>query len=109
MRETEIPAVSPREAHAALQGGDAVLIDVREPWEYAERRIPGAVLIPLGELPDRLAEIPLDRDVYVHCRLGSRSAKAVEFLRESGRSNAVNVRGGIDAWAEAGLPTDSGG
>ena len=67
-------------------------------------RIPGAVLIPLGAVPERLAEIPGDRDVYVHCRLGGRSTKAVEFLREHGRPRAYNVAGGIDAWKAAGLP-----
>ena len=54
--------VSPEEAHAALAGEGAYLLDVREPWEWAERRIPGAVLIPLVELPGRIAELPGDRD-----------------------------------------------
>src|SRR5438132_9284627 len=95
---------TPENAHAALRAGDAVLIDVREPWESDQMRIPGAVLIPLGAVPERLAEIPGDRDVYVHCRLGGRSTKAVEFLREHGRPRAYNVAGGIDAWKAAGLP-----
>jgi rhodanese-related sulfurtransferase len=69
-------------------------------------RIPGALLIPLGELPGRLQEIPENRDVYVYCRMGGRSGRAVEYLREHGRPRAVNVTGGIDAWKEAGLPVD---
>ena len=95
---------TPAETHAALRDDGAILIDVREPWEFEQASIPGAVLIPLGEIPERIAEIPDDRDVYVHCRLGGRSAKAVEFLRAHGRPRARNVAGGIDAWREAGLP-----
>jgi rhodanese-related sulfurtransferase len=79
---------------------------VREPWEWDERRIPGAVLVPLAELPSRVGELPVDRDIYVHCKVGIRSLRAVEYLRNSGRPRSVNVRGGIDAWREAGLPTE---
>jgi len=95
---------TPQDAYAATSDGGALLVDVREPWEHEQIRIPGAVLIPLGEMPHRLAEIPEDREVYVHCRLGGRSGRAVEYLREHGRSRAINVAGGIDAWKEAGLP-----
>jgi adenylyltransferase/sulfurtransferase len=98
--------VTPQQAHDAVAEGGAVLVDVREAWEWEQQRIPGAVLIPLAELPQRIDEIPDDRDVYVHCRLGGRSAKAVEFLHEHGRPRAVNVVGGIEAWHEAGLPVD---
>ena len=95
---------TPAETCAAVESGGAMLIDVREPWEYAEARIPGAVLIPMGEVPDRLAEIPADRDVYVHCRVGQRSARVVAFLREHGRPRTINVAGGIEAWQDAALP-----
>jgi rhodanese-related sulfurtransferase len=94
---------SPQEANAAIQKG-AVLIDVREEWEHEEMSIPGAVLIPLSQVPDRLDEIPEDTDVYVHCRMGGRSARAVDFLQAHGRPRSFNVAGGIDAWKEAGLP-----
>jgi adenylyltransferase/sulfurtransferase len=87
-----------------VASGAAVLIDVREPWESEQQRIPGAVLIPLAEVPQRLDEIPDDRDVFVHCRLGGRSARAVDFLHEHGRPRAINVVGGIEAWEQAGLP-----
>jgi rhodanese-related sulfurtransferase len=99
---------TPQQAHDAVGAGEAILIDVREPWEWKQLRIPGAVLIPLAEVPQRLDEIPDDRDVYVHCRLGGRSAKAVEFLHEHGRPRAINVVGGIEAWQEAGLGVDEG-
>ncbi|MBJ7609757.1 MAG: rhodanese-like domain-containing protein [Candidatus Dormibacteraeota bacterium] len=97
---------TPQQAHDALASGTSALIDVRETWEWDEQRIPGAVLIPLAEIPQRLAEIPDDRDVYVHCRLGGRSSRAVDFLREHGRPRAINVVGGLEAWQEAGLPTE---
>lgn len=97
---------TPKQVHDALAAGGAALIDVREAWEWEQQRIPGAVLIPLAELPQRLDEVPDDRDVYVHCRLGGRSSKAVDFLREHGRGRAINVVGGIEAWEEAGLPVE---
>ena len=99
---------TPQQAHDAVGAGEAILIDVREPWEWKQLRIPGTMLIPLAEVPSRLDEIPDDRDVYVHCRLGGRSAKAVEFLHEHGRPRAINVVGGIEAWQEAGLGVDEG-
>lgn len=102
---SQVPEVTVNEASDAVARG-AVLIDVREPREHAAQRIPGARLIPLGEVPDRIAEIPAEGDVYVHCKVGARSARAVEFLRSRGRTNAVNVGGGIDAWAAAGLPVE---
>lgn len=98
---------SPAEAHQAVASGGAVLIDVREAWEWEQHRVPGAVLMPLAEVPGRLHEIPDDRDVYVHCRVGGRSAKAVDFLRQHGRPRAINVAGGIEAWQAAGLPVDA--
>ncbi|MBV8527523.1 MAG: rhodanese-like domain-containing protein [Candidatus Dormibacteraeota bacterium] len=97
---------TPQETYAALQTNGVALFDVREPWENEQERIPGAVLIPLGELADRVGEIPADRDVYVHCRGGGRSGRAVAFLRENGRPRARNVTGGIEAWKEAGLPVN---
>jgi rhodanese-related sulfurtransferase len=97
---------TPEDAYAATQRGDAMLIDVREPWEHEQMCIPGAVLIPMGEIAERIAELPEDRDIYVHCRIGGRSSRAVEYLREHGRPRAISVAGGIDAWRDAGLPVD---
>ena len=105
-RMSDSSEVTPKAASEALAKGGAVLIDVREKSEYDEVHIPGSVLIPLGELPARLAEVPEDRDVYVHCRMGGRSARAVDYLRTFGRPNAFNVTGGIDAWQDAGLPVE---
>jgi rhodanese-related sulfurtransferase len=103
---SESAEVSPKAASEALHHGGAMLIDVREQSEYDDLHIPGSILIPLAELPARLDEIPTDRDVYVHCRMGGRSARAVDYLRTFGRPNAYNVSGGIDAWQDAGLPVE---
>jgi rhodanese-related sulfurtransferase len=84
-----------------------VLIDVRNPDEYEQFRVPGAHLIPLPDVPERVEEIPSDQTVYVICSTGSRSAKAVEFLNRQGH-DTVNVRGGSRAWLEAGHPVESG-
>ena len=77
------------------------LIDVRQPHEYEEFHVPGAVLIPLNELPERLAELPSVSPLYIICRTGARSAVAAEFLGEQ-KVEAINVAGGTLAWMNAG-------
>lgn len=74
------------------------LLDVRQPEEHEAAKIDGAVLIPLAELPGRLAELPKDRPLVVMCHHGMRSAHAVHHLREAG-FDALNLSGGIDAWS----------
>lgn len=102
-----IPAeATVEDTHRAVSDGGAVLLDVREPWEHEQQRIPGAVLIPMRDVPKRLDEIPDDRDVYVHCKMGGRSARVVDFLRSRGRTRVSNVAGGLDAWVAAGLPVE---
>ncbi len=91
----------------ALRGDGVPIIDVREPGEHEEARVPGATLIPLGEVADRVGEVPTDGTVYVICARGGRSAKAVEHYRAQG-IDAVNVAGGTLAWIDAGHPTDHG-
>lgn len=85
---------------------DVVILDVREDWEYAEGHIPGAVLLPVGSIPDRLSEIPQDKTVVAVCRSGNRSNQATQFLRQQGFDNVHNMEGGMIAWGEAGLPVD---
>jgi rhodanese-related sulfurtransferase len=83
----------------------ALLLDVREPAEYAAIHAPNAKLIPLGEVGLRLKEIEAykDKPIAVICRSGRRSAKAVALLQEAGFSQVSNVQGGIQAWEQAGL------
>jgi adenylyltransferase/sulfurtransferase len=82
------------------QGNAPFILDVREPQEYQICQIPGAVLIPLGDLPKRLVELEGHDDMVVHCKSGARSAKAVKLLREAGFARAKNLRGGILAWID---------
>jgi adenylyltransferase/sulfurtransferase len=79
---------------------EGILLDVREPEEYALASIQGAQLIPLATLPDRVGELPKDKEILIHCKSGRRSARAVEFLQSQGFTNVKNVTGGIDAWLE---------
>jgi adenylyltransferase/sulfurtransferase len=76
------------------------VLDVRNPNEWQICKIPGTVLLPLPELPQRLGELPKDREIIVHCKSGMRSAKAVQFLKEQGFKQVVNLQGGIAAWSE---------
>jgi molybdopterin/thiamine biosynthesis adenylyltransferase/rhodanese-related sulfurtransferase/molybdopterin converting factor small subunit len=76
------------------------LLDVREPNEYQIGKIPGSTLIPLGEVPQRVSEIPRDKEIIVHCKMGGRSAKAAQFLRQQGFSRVRNLKGGILAWSD---------
>ena len=92
---------------SALVENGVVLIDVRMPDEYEQAHVPGALLIPLPELPERLGELPDEETGYVICHLGGRSMKACEFLQTQGYI-MVNVAGGTQAWIESGRSTDSG-
>ncbi|NIQ07323.1 MAG: molybdopterin-synthase adenylyltransferase MoeB [Candidatus Korarchaeota archaeon] len=81
-------------------GDDFVLVDVREYHEYDIANIEGSVLIPLGEVADRLDELNPDDEIVVHCHHGGRSMKATQYLIDQGFKNVKNLAGGIDAWAE---------
>jgi rhodanese-related sulfurtransferase len=100
------PEVGTGELAAALAAG-AVVIDVRNPDEYAEVRIPGVRLIPLPELGQRLDEVPQGERVYVVCAAGSRSLAAAEALNNAGY-DTVSVTGGTKAWATEGRPVERG-
>ena len=76
-----------------------LLIDVREPWEYALCRIEGSVLIPLGELAGRQSELPRDRPLVLVCHTGRRSQYAAMLLEGAGFSQVHNLQGGVEAWA----------
>jgi adenylyltransferase/sulfurtransferase len=81
------------------EGGEHVLVDVRESHEVESVEI-GGKHIPLGELAERLEELPKDAKIVVHCKLGGRSAKAVEIMRAEGFGDAWNLQGGIFAWID---------
>ena len=103
----QVPAIDIPTLREKLDAGEP-LFDVRQPNEYQEAHAPGARLVPLGEVPDRLGEFPTDRTVYVICRSGGRSAQAVEPLRANG-VDAVNGAGGTMAWIDAGNAVEQGG
>jgi len=87
------------------RGDDFVLIDVREPEEYAICRIPGAKLIPRETLPERIHELSTADEIVVHCRSGVRSGKAVEFMKQAGYRKVKNLVGGILRWSDDVDPT----
>jgi adenylyltransferase/sulfurtransferase len=82
------------------RGDKLTLVDVREPNEYQINRIPGTVLIPLGDVPRRYAELDKDDEIVVHCKMGGRSAKAADFLRSVGFKRVLNLKGGILDWID---------
>ncbi len=95
---TDITAV---ELKQRLDRGDAlVIVDVREPNEYQINRIPGSVLIPLGEIPRRYAELDQDAELVMQCKMGGRSAKAADYLRSVGFKRVLNLKGGILDWVD---------
>src|SRR5207302_9271067 len=83
------------------------LPDVREPWEYAAGHVPGAQLIPLGELEQRVSEVPRDRPVLAICHSGQRSLAAAGYLIQLGYTDIQNVDGGTAAWIERGYPVET--
>lgn len=85
---------------------DVFLLDVREPWEYEEAHIPGVTLLPMGDVPDNLDQVPTDKQVIVTCRSGNRSGQVAQFLKENGFDNISNMSGGILDWQAAGYPVE---
>ena len=85
-----------------------VVLDVREPAEYAHGHVPGAVNLPQAELASRLDEVPRDRPVYTICQGGFRSLRAAQFLKQMGHAQVASVVGGTGAWRAAGKPVATG-
>ncbi|MFN8812202.1 MAG: molybdopterin-synthase adenylyltransferase MoeB [Acidobacteriota bacterium] len=93
--------LDPLEVKGLIDSGeDFILLDVREPHEYQIASISKAILIPLGQLPNRLVELPKDANIICHCKSGMRSAKAVDLLKLNGFSRVRNMKGGILAWSD---------
>jgi rhodanese-related sulfurtransferase len=105
-----IPTIDVTEADRRLREDPAgpLLLDVREMNEFLAVRAPGAALAPTSAFMSRVGELPDDRPIMVVCHMGSRSAAVAGYLIGAGRTDVVNVAGGMDAWQRAGLPVRSG-
>jgi rhodanese-related sulfurtransferase len=102
----ETPEIGIDQLAEAVRYG-AAIVDVREPGEYLAGHVPGAVLMPMGQLPGRTAELDRKAPVYVVCASGNRSAAMTDFLRDAG-FDAYSVAGGTSGWARSGHPVVSG-
>ena len=94
------PEIDATELDRRRRAGDPIaIVDVREPWELELCRLPESEAIPLDALPAHLSELPRDRPLVLVCHHGVRSQRATAWLRAHGFDNAVNLIGGVDAWA----------
>ena len=100
--------LAPERVKELVEGGEAQLVDVREPYEWDAGRIPGALHIELERLAGRAEELDREKPVVFQCRMGRRSALATQAFRAAGY-DAYNMTGGIKAWADAGLPLEPDG
>jgi rhodanese-related sulfurtransferase len=103
-----VPEVAPAELQSRLSGGEQiVVIDVREPEEFARGKIPGAYTIPRGVLEMQVdGRLPLESTVVLYCGAGGRSALAAKSLAEMGYEKVANLQGGWGAWVNSGLPVE---
>lgn len=99
-----IRAITPQEAATTLAAGRAVLLDVREPAEFAAGHIAEAMSVPLASLPTVLASLPPERPVIFQCERGARGERACAMAAATGRGDVANLDGGLAAWRQAGLP-----
>jgi glyoxylase-like metal-dependent hydrolase (beta-lactamase superfamily II)/rhodanese-related sulfurtransferase len=102
----DIADIAPRDAPDWLQKHEAVVLDVREPQEYAAGHVPSAVSIPQADLALRLPDLPKDKELLVVCQGGTRSLRAAKFLRQMGYDKVTNLSGGTSAWRAAGNPIE---
>jgi sulfur-carrier protein adenylyltransferase/sulfurtransferase len=101
MSQPQLPEISATELKKRLDNGDDIqLIDVREDREVAVAKIPNSIHIPLNQILNRMSEIDPTRETVVHCKMGGRSARAIDALKRSGfPGNLLNLKGGILAWS----------
>lgn len=85
-------------------GEDVLLVDIRTPAEMAQGIIPDSLMLPMHLIPIRMSELPKDKDVVLYCRSGARSYQACAYMMQQGHARAINLRGGIIAWARHGYP-----
>jgi rhodanese-related sulfurtransferase len=105
-----VPEVAPADLQSRLSGGEQiVVIDVREPEEFARGKIPGAYTIPRGVLEMQVdGRLPLESTVVLYCGAGGRSALAARSLADMGYDKVENLQGGWGAWVKSGLPVEQG-
>ena len=101
----DIPEIDVEQLAVARPSG--VVLDVRERAEFVGGHVPGAVLVPMGQLPAHMVELDRERDIYVICASGNRSSAMTDLLRAAG-FDAVSVAGGTNAWVESGRPIERG-
>ncbi|WP_241374131.1 MULTISPECIES: rhodanese-like domain-containing protein [Thermus] len=97
--------IQPAAAKQMMDTLDVFVLDVREPAEFKDGRIPGAVNIPIRELPKRIGEIPKGKPIIIYCGIGHRGAMGLVFLRGQGY-NVKSILGGYKAWTGANLPVE---
>ena len=91
--------MSASELAAHLQTSVPLLLDVREPWEFDICQIDGSVNMPMGQVPQQLEDLQQADEIVVICHHGVRSLQVIQFLRQQGLDNLINLDGGVDAWA----------
>ncbi|GAB3286172.1 rhodanese-like domain-containing protein [Parasphingorhabdus pacifica] len=99
----QVPGKQPEELPSEVPGAGSALLDVREANEWAAGHAPGAVHIPMSEIPERLDEVPEADELFVVCRSGGRSSKVTAYLNANGW-DAVNVERGMNGWSASGRP-----
>ena len=100
---------TPQDLAARLQQGENILVlDVRQPAEYREGHVRGSQLVPLDQLAQRIDDLPRDRPIVAMCRSGNRSGVATGMLKRAGFTDVSNLKGGILAWQQQGLPVERG-
>ena len=97
----DVPEITVEELKALMdKKEDFLLLDVREKSEYEICSIPGAKLIPMGDVVDKVGELDKDKAIVVHCHHGGRSARVAQYLKKNGFKQVVNLAGGIEDWAD---------
>ncbi len=102
------PRIGADECDRLWRDGAVTLLDVREEWEFQRGHVPGALHIPIGQLPRRFGELPRDHPIAVICASGHRSLGATHFLLERGFVGTGSVDGGMSRWARGGRPVERG-
>jgi rhodanese-related sulfurtransferase len=98
-------SITVQQLSSVLEEGGALVIDVREPWEFAEGHVRGARPVPMSEVPTLVGTLPTDQPIYLLCAVGGRSGQAAAWLGQQGY-DTVNVEGGTQDWVAAGYPVE---